>query len=317
MNTYKLKYRTFDQLIAEVQSDFTMYDSANLIDPGTLIKVATRVNADIGLKINSTKQTVISVEKNRAKLPNDFQTVNFVFIAADYKVKHFPIQGTHVESVQAPVVPKYNPGVNEIDVCATPVINNNTSFIPVLCNVCNQQSCNCNAATCSTELNCDGVEINLIQRLKYSTHEYKKFIPLRIIGDGTFVDENCPNKAFNTHNEAYIKDGYIYTNFKTGKLYINYQGLMEDEEGNLLVLDHPLINEYYEYALKERILENLMFNNESVNGALVQRIDMKLRNARVTALGIVNTPDFSDMRRMWETNRKAMFYKYYKMFQSY
>ena len=30
---------------------------------------------------------------------------------------------------------------------------------------------------------------------------------------------------------------------------------MESEDGDLLVLDQPYCNEYYEYALKQRILE--------------------------------------------------------------
>ena len=43
---------------------------------------------------------------------------------------------------------------------------------------------------------------------------------------------------------------------------------MEDNEGNLLVLDHPYCNEYYEYALKERILENMIFSGENVSNQL-------------------------------------------------
>jgi hypothetical protein len=39
---------------------------------------------------------------------------------------------------------------------------------------------------------------------------------------------------------------------------------MENEEGDLLVLDHPYCNEYYEYALKQRILENMLFDGENV-----------------------------------------------------
>ena len=43
---------------------------------------------------------------------------------------------------------------------------------------------------------------------------------------------------------------------------------MENEEGDLLVLDHPYCNEYYEYALKQRILENMLFAWENVSNQL-------------------------------------------------
>ena len=38
--------------------------------------------------------------------------------------------------------------------------------------------------------------------------------------------------------------------------------MMVNEDGELMVVDHDMINEYYEYALKQRILENLVMNDE-------------------------------------------------------
>jgi hypothetical protein len=43
----------------------------------------------------------------------------------------------------------------------------------------------------------------------------------------------------------------------------------------------------------------------------------ELRSARNAAFSIVNTPNFSEMMRMWAANRKAMYSKYYNMFKSY
>ena len=74
--------------------------------------------------------------------------------------------------------------------------------------------------------------------------------------------------------------------------------------------------EYYEYAFKARILENLFLNGEDV-GQRIQLIESKLRPARNNALSLVNTPNFREMEQMWWTNRKAMYGKYYAMFESY
>ena len=45
-------------------------------------------------------------------------------------------------------------------------------------------------------------------------------------------------------NEGNIRGGWLYTNFDSGKVYLNYQGDMID--GNILVPDHELINEFYD-----------------------------------------------------------------------
>jgi hypothetical protein len=91
---------------------------------------------------------------------------------------------------------------------------------------------------------------------------------------------------------------------------------MEDSEGNLLVLDHPYCNEYYEYALKQRILENMIFAGENVSQQLGM-IEQRYRQARNNALGFVNTPDFREMQNVWLLNRRAQYHNYYNMFKSY
>jgi hypothetical protein len=130
------------------------------------------------------------------------------------------------------------------------------------------------------------------------------------------IDCECPNLYWNVPNEGWIKGGFLFTTFDTGKVYLNYQGQMEDENGNLLVPDHDLLNEYYEYALKSRILENLYMNGEDV-AQRIQLIEQRLRSARNAALSLVNTPNFREMAQMWWINRKAMYSKYYDMFKSY
>ena len=91
---------------------------------------------------------------------------------------------------------------------------------------------------------------------------------------------------------------------------------MEDDDGNLLILDNPYTNEYYEYALKQRIYENLFLAGEQVQNHL-QLMTGQLRAARNNALSYVNTPDFAEMRKLHDVNRKAQYHKYYNMFKNY
>jgi hypothetical protein len=48
----------------------------------------------------------------------------------------------------------------------------------------------------------------------------------------------------------------------------------------------------------------------------MQLIETRLRAARNYALTIVNTPNFSEMKKLWEMNRRAQYNKYYDMFKS-
>lgn len=305
MATYNLNYRTYDQLLAEIQSDFKSFYLEDFINPQEFIKVAKRCNYELGLKIFKTSEAIIDIEKGKGKLPNNFNVLNFALMLSKYTRTEPVIAGTHTERV--PVQQLYNPGVGEVNICADPIIP---------CTSCGNQTSTCNCNTpCNVQLNCKGEQTVLIQKLKYETRSWNEFYPIRIIENGDVVDMDCPNKKWQVKNSAYIKNGFIYPSFQTGKIYINYQGLMEDEEGNLLVPDHDLLNEFYEYAIKQRVLENMIMNGETVNQMQLQLVEQRLRAARNNAYSLVNTPDFNELRRIWEVNRKAQYSNYYDMFR--
>lgn len=166
-------------------------------------------------------------------------------------------------------------------------------------------------------LNCKNECFELVQIVNPGiTRTYKRLSPITILENPQMVDCGCPNLYWKAPYTAWIREGWLYTNLDCAVIYISYQGQMEDEDGNLLCPDHDEINEYYEYAVKQRILENLVMNDEPV-GQKLQLVEARLRAARNYALTIVNTPNFSEMKRVFEMNRKAMYGRYYDMFKSY
>jgi hypothetical protein len=290
MNT-ELKYRTFNQLLDEVGTDFYMYNNENLIEPAQLIKVAQKVNYDLGLKIHGTKEVLLDVENRKVKLPDDFYVLNYAYLTVNYKVTYRANSGRETENV-----------ILDGDAAA-------------YCAKCynSESDCCCEATYVQECQNGENIFVQVVEKRKTETRIYETFDRVKISPDTGMTDAlNDTSKG----NLGYIKNGYIYTNIDSGRLFISYQGALEDEEGNLLVLDHPMINEYYEYAIKQRLLENLYINGEDV-AQKMQLIESKLRPARNNALSIVNTPDFADMKRNWEMNRKAMYHKYYNMFKSF
>ena len=129
------------------------------------------------------------------------------------------------------------------------------------------------------------------------------------------VAPECMNGHVVSPYRAALKNGFLDTNLDEGTIYINYQSLMEDDDGNLLVMDQERVNEYYEYALKRRILENMLMSGENVASQL-QLVELRHREARNNALSFINTPDFNEMKRVWELNRRAQTNKYVDMFKS-
>jgi len=328
---YTLRYRPFDQLLEDVSIDMNTLALENMIEPQQLIKIAKKLNYDLGLRINQTKEVILEVCHGKVKLPDDFYTFNFAFICGEYEehVGYGGLSGgTNIQEVPYVETP------STVNQCAVPTVN---------CSTCNHNPCN-NTAACEGSvrpvqnyipgeydpnnpygdtcirprvfMNCKGEKWELTQIINTgATRKYSRLIPLRM-KQSQEIECDCPNLYYDTANQGWIKGGFLFTTFDTGKVYLNYQGAMEDEAGNLLVPDHDLINDYYEYALKQRLLENLFMNGEDVSARL-QLIEQRLKAARNQALSLVNTPNFKELEDMWWTNRRAQYSKYYDMFKSY
>jgi hypothetical protein len=286
------QYRTFSQLMEDVSIDFANYALEGMIEPQQLIKVATRVNYDLGLRIHRTKEVVIDIEHGRGQLPMDFKYLNYAFRCGSYKINNTMPSGTHVETFND--VP-YVPAPDETAPCE------------------DGEACKdvCIVKTCDKTNS-----HQLVQKIGPSQFRtYTDWTPLQIKDVNSPVCF-CPSLGAQGIDVAEIRDGFLVTTFKTGKVYLSFQGAMENDQGDLLVLDQPYCNEYYEYAIKQRILENMVWAGENVSQQL-SLVEGRLRAARNNALGFVNTPNFQEMKKLWTMNRRAQYHNYYNMFLSY
>lgn len=290
-----LQYRTFDELMAAVSSDFRVYNLEGMIEPADLIKVAQRVTYDLGLRIHKTKEQVLEVTKGKARLPLDFYVLNNAMLLGQYTVKRPVLAGRQTEDMQLVIAP---------DVCRR----------------CGSEAtiCGCTETYTTTQEHGDNCgDFIVVEKIRNEVRTYDHFEKVHM-NPSKFLSQYAQSMGLAGNSSVWhaeIKNGFIYTNLEEGKIYVNYEGALEDDEGNLLVIDHPMINEYYEYALKKRILENLAMNGEDV----VQKMNIiapEYRAARNNALSIVNTPNFQEMQGLWAKNRKAQYNRYYAMFSS-
>lgn len=127
------------------------------------------------------------------------------------------------------------------------------------------------------------------------------------IKDSLFRVDNCELTG------VLVGDHFLKLNAESGKVYLNYEGILENEEGELLVIDHPLLNDYYEYAVKLRIVENIWFSGEDVREKLLY-LTQRIVPAKKEAYNVANMPDFKEIQDTLEMNRKAAYQRYFSMF---
>lgn len=362
-----LSYRRFDDLINEVYADLPGLTREGMVEPAQLIKIAQKINWELGLKIFGTKETILDIEHNRAKLPADFNTLNIALLCHHHTVcERGRFSGLHSEDVAIPLPPPnlttcpcwtlevnspsyikyvecdgtnksvlYQSGTYKL--CAASITPGQTYTYTTASFCYNDQ--NTGQFTCDLPDNCscdvpvvdtcvaidadpwhqnrvyticnDRMEVHVIEYQYNEVREYREFEQITMVPSKE-ATSFCINTSFhNCRHQGNIRDGYLHLpTYAHGKLYICYLGAMQDDEGNLLVLDHPKINEWYEWALKERIYTNLYIGGEPDMERRLQLIQNETKRARAESLSIVATPDFYELKKVIENNRKAMYAKY-------
>lgn len=296
----ELSYRTFDSLLEDVRVDLRTLANSGRIEPQQLIKVAQKVSYDLGLRINQVKEAVLEVNHRKARLPDDFQVMNFGLLCGEFSVTQALPQGTNIwEVTPGQTIPAYKEWVDST-VCGPGAPRPYTW----------PQS---NKPMCLTQC---GSGFQLVQIVNTETRHYKYMLPIKF-DSSEFIASHCPNLKWRCLADAYIKYGFVHTNFECGNMYINYEADLVDDDGNLLVLDKVGINEYYEFALKERILQNVYLDGDATAFNAWQMVKADLKAARNYALGIANTPNFEEMKRVWSLNRRAYYDKFYEPLASY
>lgn len=397
-----LKFRTLDELLNEVKTDLVAYEQESSIQTSELIKIAQLCNYDLGLRIHQTKEAIIDVSHGRAKLPADFQIMNFALACYNYTVtwnrvgyptgygqevvtSAQPLAATRttcpcwtVVSLGAQTIVTNCDGTSEsvyfppnddstartVTICAQTIASHPnltlTEGSGCYWDALNGYSCTyptVSGCTCDTpvvdeclaidpdpwdqsrtrvQCNGDTATLKIIEQSggwtrAYTDMEYVQFVPSR------HASAFCNVQLFpDCRLQAQIKNGFVYlgeancdniyggygygdgTTTRTHRMYINYQGILEDDDGNLMVLDHPMINMYYEAAIKTRILENIYFNTgEERARTLWKEMKEEYKQWRQKALAISNTPEVYEMRQTYQLMRKEQEYKYFVPFNKY
>lgn len=291
-----LKYRTFSELMASVSSDMDTYADNLMIDDFKFIKTVRRVNADIGIRINNEKEVMLDIINHRVILPDDFMYLQLAMLCYA------------------------NPGSAEITRGVDPSKIANISGCEVCSKNCTPKDCNSKCDN-KSELCTNCLVVN--EHIGYDlTIRYDTLYPVKLTKKSyKFCADSCMNLSITSDKYKFTLDisENIMTldGIKNGKLYLNYITDMVNEDGELLIVDHPLVNDFYEYAVKTKMLENFLLNDKAVNvQGKLQLANERLKEARIEAMNFVYMPEYTELLNYGNAKKSNFYKKYIKIFNN-
>lgn len=271
--------RPVSELFAIVKNDFRQLDDEGLVDEGTLIKVVMACNDKLGIPIREIKQVCFEVENYKAKLPANFEKLYYA---------------AAVTATNGIVHKMVNPFDNKFD----------------------------RDVLYEAELDRDSLggtdHYNVTIKKKGNVQVYNSGGFIKLDVDPRSKDSchiSCPNLKKQGRYTIEIRDGYIITPFRSGEIYMMYLATMCDDEGNLLYPFHPLITPYYEWALKEKIIMDAVFNSDGDYSGKLKLAQSERLKAWLDAFNITTDKGYGEYVEYQRRKELSWYNQYFKYFQ--
>lgn len=298
------EYIRLSQVMASVRSDLQLYDDANMVDEDRCIKIVMECNEKLGQRIYKSKSCKIQVEDYRGTMPSDLWKIENIFALSTTTNKGLTYSegGGIIGATQITYTDYVPPKILSKDVsnlkCAT-----ETS-----CNIDNPCSTGCNS--CSSKIT------YLTQEQKhYLEYNNTQLIPLTL---SISTLNNCvdysPCSKYKGDYSVNIEDGEFEFSFKTGIVYLSYLGNMINEDGEVLIPFHPMLNQYYEFAIKEKILQDIYLNTQADVLQKLQYVSLEKSKHYYDAYSYTQTSKAGQYAKMRKQREMEYYNKWYKMF---
>lgn len=271
------KYITLQQLLASVKADLPSFKDSGFIDEGNVVKTVMWCNEKLGMPIRKVRETVINIRNYQADLPTNFQKAIYVSALSSSSF------GT------AQYKDPFNNSHNQTDECEFKVeeftSNGTTEFIKTI-----------------RTKNGEGIWYNYTNwtELSLSPSSYM------------YTDSSCINNTMKGKYTIDIDGEKISTPFREGQLYLMYYANLEDEDGNILIPFHPLITNWYEWCVKEKILMDMAFNSDGNVADKLKLAQMEKTKSWLDALDFEMEPEYHQLKNMQKKNEMQMWEKYFK-----
>jgi hypothetical protein len=300
---HSLGYRPVSELISEVKYDLSNYDNFGYIDSYQIARLVLYKMYEIGLRIFQHKEMITEVKNHYFNLPIFFVTYNFGFVC--FKKEECLDNSLCISQTTCDIDNKNLPANNEF-ICS----EGDQRIFFNSCGGAFQMVCKKNNVVRT---------FKNIKPLVLSNRYYDSGPLSRICRNCNFnINPLDVGYAFNdkVYLEIYDKKMGFLQQVKEATVYINFVSVPYDYENKeLLVPDNPIISQYLEYAIKKKVMENVVLNNNDTGAAQkLQLIEQGYREYSNKAHALVNTPNFKEMADVWKMNRLALERKYYHIF---
>lgn len=285
MNT-PWKYIKLSQVMASVKSDMNLYDDAGMIDSDRIIKVIAECNEKLGLRIFKSRECKIQVCNFKAELPTDFYKIENIFAT----------------QILNAINTNPNFGAKQLEFSATPP--KDTSKMITYGKMGCVDSCNnCYFVTDRTPT----PDLTQIQ--------FERLVPLSLTNRAS---NNCieysPCQAYKGEYQVDLDEEEFVFSFEKGEVYLCYLGSLISDDGEIEIPFHPKLNSYYEYAIKEKILEDMYLNSDADIINKLRYFSDKKREAYAIAWDFANTRQVNEWSNVQKNLQRDYYNKWYRIF---
>lgn len=266
---------TLEEFIAEIETTFSTYAETNDINRNSIKTWVILCLRKFGKNICEQKETVVNIATSRAVLPENFKSLSLALkITGDNQVSE--------------------PKENRKLIIEKQKIENPAQWS----NVTMDYFVN----YCDTKITTERIYTHIEKEHKW--YDYK-WLSLRKGIKQDVLDVKCLNMHPSIRNSysdiISITGRTLNTNFETGKIYIQYNSLPSDEEGEIAI---PFITtgdilEYIRNYVKIRLAEDLSLNQKS-NPGLEKWASVWMQQDRVLEISARSEANWSGLSKGWE-----------------
>lgn len=142
------------------------------------------------------------------------------------------------------------------------------------------------------------------------------FTPLTL--NNRMLNDVCgysPNRGWQSDFTLDLDDQKIKVGIKKGLVYFSYLAdLVDDQTGELLVPFHGRLNDYYEYSIKSRIMENLLMNSDEPVVEKLKYFKNEANLAASDAIDFVMSKSYREHTEMRKKREQKFYNEHFKMF---
>lgn len=269
---YNLKaYISPEEVFARVKSSLKSYADMDMFLIDDYYKVIDWCNSVLGRrKIAPKKEALIKIRNYQADLPKDFLMLNLALVVGTQKVVYgrtYPIKEMTLEG-RIPTPMELSHAAN-LDKC------------------------------CNFKLSCGKIP-TLTCKIEEQLIEFEETYVARLT-----EKRYCSNDCFNLYSESplmmEIIDGRFLQvdHFEEGLIYLMYDAKMNDGDNIPQCLDHPIILNFYEKALRHEILQDLYINKRLEVAQALSLSQQDKIVAQADAINLVSTPEAYEY---WDIN---------------